>query len=87
MNVGDITILSLQFHSNGSFRAITMQNPFTCVLSIPVPTVISFTFLKIQNRKTVIKPITHFLFLIRKWENGFIPLFCLPFLTFNKGKR
>ena len=43
---------------------------------IPVPTVISFTFLKIQNRKTVIKPITHFQFLIRKWENGFIPLFC-----------
>ena len=40
MNVEDITILSLQFHSNGSFRAITManqsdcalQNPFTCVL-------------------------------------------------------
>ena len=42
MNVGDITVLSLQFHANGYFRAITManhsnyalQNPFTCVLNI-----------------------------------------------------
>ena len=42
IDVGDIAVLSLQFHANASFHDVTwanysnyaLQNPFTCVLNI-----------------------------------------------------
>ena len=56
-------------------------------INILVPTFNSFIILKIKNRNTVIKPITYFLFQIRKQENGFISLFHLSFLTLKIRKR
>ena len=36
MNVRDSTVLNLQFHANGSFRAITMANPSNYALQNPL---------------------------------------------------
>ena len=62
MNVGDNTALSIQFHANGSFLAITManhsnyalQNPFTCVLNIMSNTPVLQHYMKRQNHSNAV---------------------------------
>ena len=62
MNVGDITALSMQFHANGSFRAITMakhsnyalQIPFTCVLNIMSNTPVLQHYMNPQNHSNAV---------------------------------
>ena len=62
MSFGDITVLSLQFHANVSFRNITManhsnyalQNPFTCVLNIMSNTPVLQYYMNPQNHPNAV---------------------------------